>query len=435
MRLLKLLKSPPAVIIGLVAGAVIGVFYKQAVPFLKPIGDFYISMLQMCVLPVLISAIVTSVSGLLLSENGRKYIAKIVGILVLALFLISAVCVAGSSVLPGVLNPSPEIKSAIGSMMSETSSHAVGFKHVSFYAENYIKEEQAGLSVFFVNMVPRNIFSALSNNENLKIIFFFSIFGILITVLGQKTTDAIRAGFDNVYKAFQTMIGFMMYFLPLGLCAMTASQFSEIGMSMIYSMLFLVLLICGASVLIFAVSFAVICVKCSASPVAQLKAMGETIFIAMGTKNSYAAMPSAISALTEKLGLDPAEVSAVLPIGISVCRFGSVMVFTLGSVFACGLYGVELNFSVIILIIVGSIFASVASSGAPGVVGRSMIAIVLDPLIIPSHSIIVMLTMIDPIIDPFTTLINVYPNCAVSAIATKPEEKNFKGGVGVCEEL
>ena len=60
-------------------------------------------------------------------------------------------------------------------------------------------------------------------------------------------------------------------------------------------------------------------------------------------------------------------------------------------------------------------------------VARTMIGMVLAPIGIPSEAIIVMLMALDPIIDPITTIINVYPNCAATClIAAQDESKNFK---------
>jgi len=80
----------------------------------------------------------------------------------------------------------------------------------------------------------------------------------------------------------------------------------------------------------------------------------------------------------------------------------------------------------VIIIVTISVLAAMAASGAPGIIARTMIAMVLTPLGIPSQAIVVMLIAIDPIIDPLTTLINVYPNCAAAAIVsssgkTKPD--------------
>lgn len=94
------------------------------------------------------------------------------------------------------------------------------------------------------------------------------------------------------------------------------------------------------------------------------------------------------------------------------------MLFSICSVFAARLYNHSLDIKTVLTIIFISILAAMAASGAPGIIARTMIAMVLTPLGIPSQAIIVMLIAIDPIIDPFITVINVYPNCAATAIVS-----------------
>jgi proton glutamate symport protein len=147
-----------------------------------------------------------------------------------------------------------------------------------------------------------------------------------------------------------------------------------------------------------------------------LKAMKEVIIISLGTRNSFAAIPSAIDASQNMLGLQKDIVNLVLPLGITMCRFGNVMLFSVFSIFAARLYHHSIDIQTVFIIATISILAAMAASGAPGIVARTMIAMVLTPLGIPSQAIIIMLITIDPMIDPITTLINIYPNCAATAV-------------------
>lgn len=164
--------------------------------------------------------------------------------------------------------------------------------------------------------------------------------------------------------------------------------------------------------------------------------MKDTIIISLGTRNSFAAIPSAIEAFQNRLELDPERVNLTMPLGITICRYGNVMLFSICSVFAARLYNHKLDIQTIVIIVCISVLAAMAASGAPGIIARTMIAMVLTPLGIPAQAIIVMLIAIDPIIDPLTTLINVYPNCAVTAIVSgskKTKTKSF--GEIECENV
>jgi proton glutamate symport protein len=66
-----------------------------------------------------------------------------------------------------------------------------------------------------------------------------------------------------------------------------------------------------------------------------------------------------------------------------------------------------------------SIFAAMATAGAPGMAALSMVSIVLVPLGLPASTGVIILIALDPIIDPFLTLLNQYSNCALSAMISK----------------
>jgi proton glutamate symport protein len=168
--------------------------------------------------------------------------------------------------------------------------------------------------------------------------------------------------------------------------------------------------------IIFVVCVLIISKMTGASLRKQFKAMYSTIMISIGTRSSFAALPNAIQGFTEGLGVSGTAVNSVLPLGISLCGFGNIMVYSLGSFFAIGLYNYQIGIVGLIMVLVGIILTAMAASGAPGLVASSMISMILAPLGLPAQAIIVMLIAIDPLIDPFATLANVYPNCAATAI-------------------
>ncbi len=81
------------------------------------------------------------------------------------------------------------------------------------------------------------------------------------------------------------------------------------------------------------------------------------------------------------------------------------------------IYGIELGVNEISMVFIGSILAGLAASSAPGIVGLSMIAMILDPLGLPTHVAIILLLAIDPIVDPILTALNVHANCAMTVFA------------------
>ena len=393
------LLTPWATIIGMVTGIIIGIYGQQIIPYIKPVGEIYLSILQMSVIPIMASAIVMSIGKLLMSEEASRYLAKLIRVFVIFLLGVSLVSILISIIVSPFIASDNETKKAIGKMMlsssttssTDTTSSITVIKEIDSRYNNVVKKEEQKLSEFIYNMIPKNIFEALNKGENLKIIFFFFIFGIMMKYISNKASNNIISMFEGIFEAFQKVIKTTMYFLPFGICSLMAVQFSNIGVAFFASVLKFILLIYSTALIIFLISTFVIYKKSGTSYANQFKHLGEAIMIAFGTRNSFATIPSIITGLHKGMGFNEDKVNLATPLGITLCRYGNVMIFSTGAVFAVQLYNSPMNLQTLFMIAFTAVMAGMATSGAPGMVARTMISMVLAPIGIPSEAIIVML--------------------------------------------
>lgn len=422
------LLSPWSIILGMVSGIIIGIYFKPLAIWLKPVGQIYVSILKMCIIPIMASAILVSLSKLLKSEETSRYLNKIIIVFVISLFLIALIgSLAGLASIPLIGNDS-QMKKVIGEIMlegetGENVTNGSSFNSVikEIDSRHHIekKKNYPGIIDFIQDLIPRNIFFSLTNGSTLQIVFFFIILGIMLKFISDKSSNTIIIIFEGIFEAFQKLIKLAMYLLPLGLCSLLAYQFTEIGFAILGALIKLIILIYIASLVIFIISTFVIWKYTGGSYFRQFKALDDAIVLALGTRTSYAALPSAISGLINDLGLNHERTKLTVSLGFTLCKYGKVMIFCIGAIFAAHLYEYPLTLQSILIIIIGSVLAGMAASGAPSIVSRAMIAMVLAPLGIPSGAIIVILLAIDPITDPIITLISTYPNYAVTAIIAK----------------
>ena len=150
-------------------------------------------------------------------------------------------------------------------------------------------------------------------------------------------------------------------------------------------------------------------------------ALKDTFVVALGTSSSFASIPSALNDLENKLYLDKKVTKLVVPLGINLNPHGAVVHFALSSVFIAQVYGVSLNPSSWIIILIGSVLAGLAATGAPGAGALSMISVVLHPLGLPVSTAIILLAAIDPIVDPILTLTTVHANCSATTLIAEKE--------------
>jgi proton glutamate symport protein len=406
---LQWLKSPIVILLSLVLAIIAGTFYPSFSKTLAPIGDTYLKLLQMTIIPILMTALIASVGKLCASESARESIFKIVTTSLIFLFVVSGITLVISLVVGPGRYLSQEAKIMLGKTLSAADQSGVS-----------VASANRGAVEFIQSMIPSNIFHDLGQGSNLSILFFSLILGVATGLMGGKGAESILVISDGLFKAFFKIISWIMYLLPFGLFAMLANQLAQTGTETLFAMLRFVLIIWGTCLLLIVVNTAVMSLTLRRSPLVILSVMKESMLIAFGTASSFAAMPSTILGLTGKtLQMPSSVINLVIPLGVVLNRFSMVMIYVAASVFAAELYGVPLHAPQILMVLSLSILAAVAGAGAPGVVSLTMVSIVLLPLGLPAQAITVLLIAVLPIIDPITTLTGLYTNSTLSTLIAK----------------
>lgn len=421
------LLSPWLVLFGMSLGIIIGIYFKDVALLLKPLGEIYISILKMCILPIMVSAVLVSLSKLLRSEGTNTCLKKITYTFLLSMFTVSLLSTAVGIVSIPFINGHTDMKKQIGKIMLQKNPDSPHTSFTSVVREidsrYHVVEEKINPTIvdFILDMIPRNIFSSLANEYTLQIVFFFIVLGIMMKFVSADSSDIITSIFEGIFEAFQKIINFAMYFLPLGLCALMASQFKDLGLSILITLAQFITVIYLCCFAVFLVSTIIIWKYTKKPYLSQFVALKDAILLAIGTRSSYAALPSAMSGLVNNLKMDHDKTHLIVPLGFTLCKYGKILIFCIGAVFAANLYDFNMGIQSFIIIVVSSVLAGMAASGAPSIVSRGMITIVLAPLGIPAGAIIVILLAIDPIVDPFITLISTYPNYAIAAVISETD--------------
>lgn len=405
-RLVPVLLHPATIFAGMLLGGLYGWIDKGETPLIISIGDIYLRLLQMCVIPLLFTAVVTSLGKLFSNGATSRYVGRLA--LLLALGLLAA---GGLGIVLGEWGePGAELqqqaREIIGGVIFQAEAAASGF----------VADDSAAIVAMAVGIVPENIFVALSSGNMLAILFFAILFGVALGSLDKERSERAIALFESFYETFIKIIVWLMHVLPLGLFCLVYSQVSAIGVDILVAMTKLVLLIyAGSAVLILFYSLA-IWLRVGGGYWRSVAALKETVFVALGTSSSFAAVPSALRGLKDGLGLDRKVVDLVMPLGITLNPPGSVFHFALATIFLSNLYGIQLDPGQIAFVLVASVLAGIASAGAPGLAALSMISVILVPLGLPVEVAIILLVAIDPIVDPILTVVNVQANAATTAM-------------------
>ncbi len=418
--------SPWAILGGMSAGIVTGIYYKGAALFLAPVGTLYLALLQMSVLPIMICAVVSSLARLLRSKTASHYVTRVAVVFLCGLALSGCVGIG-----VGLWGDRAEktmnqgSRNVLGKMLTASETGAThSLDTLEIMPESIVsvadplKKTHAShpFQNFLSGIVPSNIFSALSQGENLKILFFSIVLGVALATVGLTQTDQIIQAIFVIFKAFENFIGWMMYFLPFGLLCLLAGQVAQTGISMIMALVKYVGMVYAAAFIMTLINSAVIRFAGRAPCVAAFLALRKPLMIAFGTRSSFVAMPSAIHALSEELHFEKETTHLVIPLGVTLCRFGTVMVFGLSTVFFAHLYNVSLSIGSYGVILCGAVLAALASAGAPGAATVGMLSLIFSPLGLPVDAAIALMLAVDPLTDPVITMVNVHTNCTCTAL-------------------
>ncbi len=412
--LLKLLKSPYVIISAMVGGILMGVFAPSIGKVIAPIGTIYLDLLKMTIFPILISAIITSIGNVFGNKETRVFLSRILTYSLIFLFVSSIIAV----VFPLILKP--------GSGLSETARITLGktlsAADQSGSSSSFFQEKQ-GMVSFLSQMIPKNIFDSMVKGNSLQILFFSILLGIATGALHENQRKALLGWTEAMFKAFFSIIEWIMYLLPFGLFSLMAGQIAKSGLNTILAMSMFVLVVYLVSFVIFICSAVIISITAKVSVFKAISSLKDSLLIAFGTQSTFASMPATIEGMSKELKVDEELVNLVVPLGAVINRFSMVITYGVATIFASQLYGVQLSFMNIILALVLIVIAAVAGAGTPGIVSLAMISIVFSPLGLPSSALLVLLLAINPVIEPVTTMTNIFAVAASTSLIAKKKKE------------
>ncbi|MEM9539438.1 MAG: cation:dicarboxylase symporter family transporter [Cyanobacteria bacterium P01_E01_bin.42] len=398
----SLLQNSWLLIAALTVGLIIGIQRPELGQQIAPVGHLYLSLLKMCVLPILISGIILSIARLIYQSNSKQYAWQILKTFLLMLGTVSI----GGALATSILEPGRRLNSDTLRNLGILIDNASQDLKIPLWENIPIDTTPSPLATFLTNIIPENIFSALAGDQTLQTLFFSIIFGISLGVLhGEREIAApLFKVLDNIYKSFNKIVVWLILFLPLGLSSLVASQIAQADTETIAIMA----KFCLCGVLVFLLLYGLSAISIWTMSDYPWGKVVETLrgpgIVALVANNALVAMPMAIAALADALKFDRDISNTILPLAITLGRFGEVTYFTIATLFVVQLYDKPLTAQVIIIVLFGSIVAGIASSGSTGIVTLSALNIVLSPLNLPLESVLVLFLAVEPFMGPLRAL-------------------------------
>lgn len=407
------------IFLGLILGIVTGIFlHGHSNVFIDKIlmfiGQVFIRLIQMVVIPLVISAITIGITSIGDNKQLGKYGSKM--ILYYGIITVLAVSIGASLALT--------VKPGIGAAQYVNTGAATAIQH---QVSTSIEQQKGNVLNIFLNFIPKNPLESVARGDMISIIVFALIFAIALAKVGEINRPVVSF-FESIFAATMKVTDWIMYFAAPGVFALTATAVASFGVDIFSSISKYVLVLAAAFAIQFFIVYPLFLKVFSKVPVVMLyAAIAEAMMVAFGTASSSATLPLTI-ACCEKRGISHKVASFVLPLGATLNMDGTAILQTVAVIFLAQAYGVVLTPFLILQICALAIVASSTCAGIPGA-GLITIALILNGMGLSPEQLVAgfaLLFTLDRLTDMFRTVLNVTSDAVVAAaIADNENEINY----------
>ena len=416
------------IVIGMILGVLLGFVMLQfdsgpqfAKNWVEPIGSIFVRMLKLIAVPLIVASLVKGISDL---KDIAKF--KSMGVKTIVTYVLTtvfAITIGLSAV--NLIKPGDGISEKTITHLKETYASNAKIQERISEAEN---QQNQGPLQFVVDMVPDNLFKAMSNNKlMLQVIFFTICLGLSMLLVPEKEAKPLKKFFDSLNSVILKMVDLIMLMAPIAVLSLlttvivNTNDVNILVALMKYAgvvVLGLLLMICFY---LFLISF-----YAKKSPIWFLKEISPAQLLAFSTSSSAATLPVTMERVEEHIGVDKEVSSFVLPVGATINMDGTSLYQAVASVFIMQVLWPEgLGFSNQLIIIITALLASIGSAAVPGA-GMVMLVIVLDAIGFPKEMLPIGLALIfavDRPLDMLRTTVNVTGDACVAILIAKSEGK------------
>ena len=409
MRLFKKISLPMQIVIALVLGVILGSILhgnKDVINYIQPIGDVFINLIKMIVVPIVFCSLALSISNVGDTKTIGRYGGKtLLYFVIMTSFAIFMGLVFGNLFKPGTgLNPDLLPKGDI-SKYEETAKGA----EETTYGNHLIDT--------IVNIIPTNIFDALATGELLPIIFFSVFFGLALAAIGEKAAP-VKDFLGGVLEAVFWMIGKVLLLAPLAVFAFITTTIITFGLSALIPLFKLCLTVVVAMFFFIFVVLGIVSRICGVKITQIIKLLKNDLMLAFSTASSEAVLPTVMRKM-ERFGVPRDIASFVLPTGYSFNLDGAAMYQSIAALFVAQLYGVDLRIPEQIILMVTLMLTSKGMAGVPG----ASIVVLLTTLgsVGLNPQGLALIIGVDRILEMLRTCVNVLGNSVASIYIAKTE--------------
>ena len=402
------------ILIGLILGAVYGLIvggigHPGAATAIKPLGDLFVRLLKMLVMPIILASLVVGAASISPARLGRVGVKIVLYYLVTSAFAVFIGLIMANLFKPGL---GLELGTGEGKAIEATAPSLVDT---------------------LLNIVPKNPFGALSSGAVLPTIFFAIILGIALSYLMTSENERIRNSATTLYNAFDGLAEAMykivrgvMQYAPIGVFALIAYIMAVYGPKVVGPLAKVTFAVYLGLIIQIVVVYGILLKVFGLDLIKFLNKAKDAMITAFVTRSSSGTLPVTMRVAEENMGAPRSIYSFTLPLGATINMDGTALYQGVCAMFIAFAIGQPLPFTQQLVIVLTAVLASIGTAGVPGA-GAIMLAMVLESVglsLEPGTAVALAYAMIlgiDAILDMGRTMVNVTGDLAGTTIVTKTE--------------
>ena len=394
------LKIHTQILIAIVLGVGVGLALGDKADHLKVVGDIFIRLLRMIIIPLILASMVVGIVSLGdIRKLGRIGLKTFIYYTTTTLLAVAVGLVLVNLMKPGVA----------------VDMGAEG-------AVDLASRETPSIVSIIRDIIPPNLFDAMAKDKVLSIIFFSLLLGVAISSTGEKART-LTALFESLNTVMMKITGWIMRLAPVGVFALMAFTIGTMGLSVVRPLaVYMVTVVLGLSIHAFVTLPILLGSLGRYSPLKLIKDVFSAVATAFSTASSAATLPITMECLRKNTGVSNKVASFVLPLGATVNMDGTALYEAVAAMFIAQAYGISLSIWQQLVIMLTATLASIGAAAIPGA-GLVTMVIVLKAVNLPLEGI-GMILAVDRLLDMLRTAVNLWGDaCGTVVVARLEGEK------------
>lgn len=415
------MKLHTKILLGLLFGALLGVAGNLTLgaghPLVEgvnhylanPLGQIFLRMLFMIVIPLVFASISLGVAGL----GDVRRVGRVGGKAMAYFFVSTALAATLGLFMVNTIRP--------GDALDPTVREGL---LASYSADASSKIEASASSTFgiqtVINIVTRNPVKSAADLDMLGIIFFGIMFGAALTLIPEERAKPMIAVLQALEDVVIKIVEIAMRIAPYGVAGLIFGVTSRFGFELLVPLSEYVLVVLVALFLHVAITLSLIIrFYLGVSPIKYFGRLRSALVTAFSTSSSSATLPTALATAEQNLGVPPHIAGFVLPLGSTMCMNGTALFEGVTVLFLCQVFGADLSLGQTVVVMFMSVITAIGAAGVPG----GSIPLLVGILVmfgVPGEGIALILGL-DRILDMSRTTVNVAGDITATAIVAKWE--------------